>query len=93
MSVYDQIAEKIISRQEAIIGPVAVEQASHVSGLTLDWDHKDVRVEGDGSNVINELVKVYRELFGQMSVEVCKEAAAPLLTQLPAGQELPEALR
>ncbi len=93
MTLYDQIAQKIISRQEAIIGPVALEQAAHINGLKLDWDKKDVSIEGDGGRVINELVESYKELFGQMSVEVCKEAASSLLSQLPAGQELPEALR
>lgn len=91
--IYSQIVEKIIKRQETIIGPVAIEQANRVSGLKLDWEHKDIKIEGDEIKVISDLVEAYKELFGQMSVEVCKEAAAPLLNQLPAGKILPEALR
>lgn len=93
MSVYSQIAEKIIQRQEAIIGPVAIEQASRVSGLNVDWSKHQVEIQGDEAQVIGELVEAYKELFGQMSVEVCREAAASLVGQLPAGRELPEALR
>jgi hypothetical protein len=93
MTLYAQIAQNIIQRQEAIIGPVAVEQAKRVHGLKLDWDNKDVAIDGDEVLVISELVEAYKELFGQMSVEVCREAAAPLLSQLPTGKELPEALR
>jgi predicted Zn-dependent protease len=92
MDVYSQIAVKIIKSQENIIGPVAAEQANRVPHIKVDWPNKKVSISGDGVQAIDALVQVYQELFGQISVEVSKEAAASLVGQLPAGK-LPEALK
>ncbi len=92
MDVYEQIAVKIIAGQETIIGPVAVEQAQQVRGLDVQWAKHEVSIGSDGAGVINELVAKYKALFGQISVEVCKEATAALVRQL-APDEVPEALR
>ncbi len=92
MDVFAQIAAKIIEQQEAIIGPVAVEQAKKVAGLKIDWPNKQVTVSGDETAVIDKLVAQYKELFGQISVEVCKEAASKLLPQVPAN-EVPKTLQ
>ncbi|HSW37433.1 MAG TPA: hypothetical protein VLG37_03640 [Candidatus Saccharimonadales bacterium] len=93
MDVYEQIVVKIIESQEAIIGPVAVEQAQRVAGLKVgDWKKHEISLSGDESDVIDKLVEVYKQLFGQISVEVSKEAAASLIGQLPAN-DLPEALK
>jgi hypothetical protein len=92
MDVYAQIAVKIIKSQEAIIGPVAAEQAQRVPNLKVNWENKEIAIEGDEAKAIDALVEVYKELFGQISVEVSKEAASSLVGQLPAGQ-LPEALK
>ena len=92
MDVYAQIAVKIIKSQEDIIGPVAAEQAKRVAQLKINWDKQQVDISGDAPHAIDALVKVYQELFGQISVEVSKEAAASLVGQLPAGK-LPEALK
>lgn len=92
MDVYGQMVVKIIQAQEAIIGPVAVEQAGRVNGLKLDWEKKEATVSGDEEAVVDNLVDVFKELFGQISVEVSKEAAASLTKQLDAD-EVPEALK
>lgn len=92
MDVYAQIAVKIIQSQEDIIGPVAAEQAKRVPNLKVDWASQKVSIVGDSVKVIDDLVRVYQELFGQISVEVSKEAAASLVGQLSAGR-LPEALK
>jgi hypothetical protein len=92
MSVHTQIVEKIIKAQELIIGPVAVEQAQQISGLQLDWVQHKVVIQGDESKVVDSLIESYKQLFGQISVEVSKEAASSLINQLPAG-ELPKALK
>lgn len=92
MDIFAQIAQNIIEKQEAIIGPVAVEQAEHVPNLEVDWQKRQVAISGNGKAAINNLVRSYQALFGQISVEVSKEAAAKLLNQLPSEQ-LPEALR
>lgn len=92
MDVYEQIIIKIIKSQEAIIGPVAAEQAQRVPHLKVDWTNKKVAIDGDEAKVVDSLVQVYQELFGQISVEVSKEAAASLIGQLPSGK-LPEVLK
>ncbi len=92
MDVYSQIAVKIIQAQEAIIGPVAIEQAEQVPNLTINWSAHTAEVKGNEPKVIDNLIGVYKELFGQISVEVSKESSAALLSQLPANG-LPEALK
>jgi len=87
MDVYAQIATKIIEQQQNIIGPVAIEQAKTVSGLKVDWDKHQVTVSGNQQSVIDKLVDQYKELFGKISVEVCKEAASKLISQLPADKQ------
>lgn len=90
--VYAQMAAKIIAGQEAIIGPVAVEQAQQVKGLAVDWPKHEVTITGEKVTVIEDLIAKYRDLFGQISVEVSKQAAAPLMNQLPSNA-LPETLK
>lgn len=91
-ALFDQMAEKIIEQQEAIIGPVAVERAKLVSGLTIDWPKHDVDVAGNPQEAIDKLVEQYRELFGQIAVETCKEAAARYVSQL-SPEQLPSSLK
>jgi len=92
MDIYAQIVESIIRHQEAIIGPVAVEQAQHVTGLQIDWGHHQVTVVGDPVHAIDNLVQSYKQLFGQISVEVSKEAASSLLGRLHPDR-LPQTLK
>lgn len=91
-ALFDQIAEKIIEQQEAIIGPVAIEQAKRVKELKIDWPKHDVDISGSPQAAIDELVAQYKELFGQIAVETCKEAVARYVNQLPAEQQ-PKSLR
>ena len=92
MDVYAQIIESIIRHQEAIIGPVAIEQAEHVAGLEVDWPQHQVAISGDPVTVIDNLVQSYKNLFGQISVEVSKEAAGSLLARLETNA-LPQTLK
>ena len=93
MDPYAQIAEKIIERQESIIGPVAIEQASQVNGLRVDWKARKVSITAqDQAHTIDQLVEVYEQLFGKISVEVSKEAAHQLMAQLKPEQ-LPASLK
>lgn len=82
--IYSQIAIKIIAGQEAIIGPVAIEQAQRVPHMKIDWSKHEVDIDGNKVAVIEDLINRYKDLFGQISVEVSKQAAASLMTQLPA---------
>lgn len=92
MDIYAQIAEKIIEHQETIIGPVAIEQAKKVSGMTVDWGNHVITISGDQKTALDELVEQYKNLFGQISVEVSREAAAKPLAELTLEQR-PESLR
>ncbi len=87
MDLYAQMAEKIIKAQEGIIGPVAVEQAGKVSGLKVDWTKRDIQFSGSKKDVLEKLVEQYKTLFGQASVEMCKDAFRSLSvpkTDLPS---------
>ncbi len=91
-ALFDQIAEKIIEQQEAVIGPLAVEQAKKVHELKINWPQHEVDVSGNPQKAIDELVNQYKELFGQLAVETCKEAVSRFLSQLPSG-EVPKSLQ
>ncbi|MBI2009391.1 hypothetical protein HYS84_03190 [Candidatus Saccharibacteria bacterium] len=92
MDVYEQAAEKIIEEQANIIGPLALEQAQKVSGLQVDKSSHRVSFNGDKTTILDHLVGQYKDIFGQTSVEVCKEAARSFLAKLPS-QEVPSLLR
>ena len=91
-NIFGQMVEKIIEHQEAIIGPVAIEQAKHVKELKVDWANHSVGVSGNPQKAVDELVAQYKELFGQIAVETCKEAAASALAKL-SGEQVPTSLR
>jgi hypothetical protein len=88
MSIYDQIAIKIIKEQELLMGPVAWDQASKVSGLKIaDKQKGSVLVqENDGIAVIDKLVDRFENLFGRAGREVCKEAVGALVADLDPSQ-------
>ena len=85
--LFDQIAEKIIEQQEAVIGPIAVDQARKVSELTINWANHKVDISGNPQNAIDALVEQYKELFGQIAVQACKDAAIRYISQLPLEQQ------
>jgi len=80
MQEYLTIAEAIIRHQESIVGPIAWSEAQKVTGIKVN--NTQVAVEGDGKNVLQNLVEQYKTLFGQASVEACKDAVRPLLPQM-----------
>ncbi|HUD07077.1 MAG TPA: hypothetical protein VMR34_04270 [Candidatus Saccharimonadales bacterium] len=84
--VFDQIAEKIIEQQEAIIGPIAVEQAKKVPAIKLDWAQHGVDINGDPQKAIDDLIQQFKELFGQIAVETCREAVSKILPLLPSDK-------
>ena len=88
----EQAAAKIIKEQENIIGPLAMEQAQKVNGLQIDKASYKVNFSGDKVDGLQKLVEQYMKLFGQTSVEVCKDAASSFLSKLPAN-EVPSLLR
>ncbi len=92
MDIFAKIVVKIIEQQEGIIGPIALEQAKKVDGLSVNWNEREVELSGDEKEVVNHLVSQYEHLFGRASVEVCREAVKEMLADLPADKR-PEALQ
>lgn len=85
--IFKKLAEKIIKEQEAIIGPVAWEQASKVPGLKVNPSKNEVDIEGQNpKEIIEQLVKQYQNLFGLTSVEVCKHAVKDIVANTPHDQ-------
>jgi hypothetical protein len=88
----EHIAQQIIKEQELVIGPLAWNEAAKVTGLSVDPVTKNVLlIDADQKAVIDRLVAQYERLFGGASREVCREAAAGLLTSLPKS-DIPASL-
>ncbi len=81
-----QLAQKIIKEQENVIGPIALEQAKKVPGLTINWDKHEVSLSGNEKDILDQLVNSYKHLFGQASVEVCRDAIKGLLKSIPVDK-------
>lgn len=92
MDIFAEMVEKIIEEQEGIVGPVALEQAEKVDGLTVDWSKHNVAINGNKTDVLEHLVEQYRHLFGQASVEVCKDAVRGIIGKIPK-EEVPALLQ
>lgn len=92
MDIFDQIAQRIVADQQLIIGPLAVEEAKRVKGLSFDTKTNELFISGDKKKSIDELISRYEQLFGQASIEVCRDAAAPLIPQLKSD-EIPTLLQ
>lgn len=88
----EKMAAKIISDQAVVIGPLAWEEAKKVLGLAVDIQQHAVHVEGNAREVLEKLVAQYEQLFGQASVEVCRDAVRPLLSQV-SQDEIPAVLK
>lgn len=83
MDIFGRMAEKIITEQESIIGPIALEQAKKVNGLNIDWVKHEVNMNGDQKDILEKLIEQYQNLFGKASVEVCRDAVKELIGELP----------
>lgn len=91
MDIYAEIVDRIIKEQQSIIGPLALEQARKVEGLSV-LDGNRVRVQGNGKEVLEHLVSQYEKFFGKASIEVCKDALTPIKDKL-TSVDLPEVLK
>jgi molybdopterin converting factor small subunit len=86
MDIFGQLTEKIIKEQEELIGPIALEQAQKVPGLFVDMQKHEITFTGNKTDIVEKLVEKYKELFGQASVEVCKDAVRSILSKVPKEQ-------
>lgn len=95
MSVYNDIALKIIKEQEFLLGPIAWLEAGKVTGLkVIDRKNGMIAIDpnADNSQLIDDLVERFEALFGRTGREVCKGAVGALIAKLePAA--IPSALR
>jgi hypothetical protein len=92
MDKYLQAISSIIQEQELIVGKtVALWQAKKVPMLEVQ-DSGQIILKGDPKEALQSLVQQYSELFGQASIEVCKEAIRKSTTPL-ANEELPDILK
>ena len=82
----------IIDEQEKLIGPIAYQQAATVPGLTVSKSNHTASISGDAPEVLTELIERYKSFFGNVAVDVCKEAVSNLKFSLPPEQ-LPAVLR
>lgn len=90
MDPFARAASRIIIEQQSIIGPIALEQAKKVVGLQLAG--VEVQITGNKKEVLGNLVKQFAKLFGQASIEVCKEAFQTVADKIPSS-EVPEVLK
>ena len=86
-----QAASRIIKEQQAIIGPMALDQAKKVAGFTI-VSADDVKVTGDKKKALEGLVKQFEKLFGKASVQVCKDAFEPYSEKI-AQTDIPDILK
>jgi hypothetical protein len=91
MSALDAIAEKIITEQELVIGPLAWTEARKVQGLQIDAS-RHVTLSAQPMETVDRLVAQYERLFGKASEEVCRQAVKNLLASLQPT-EIPLSLR
>lgn len=91
MNIHSNIARAIINAQTSVIGPIAVEQAKSVKGISFS-NINDIKLKGNGKSILEELVSVYSNFFGQASVEVCKDAIREMNPPVPL-EDLPDNLR
>lgn len=91
MDPFVMAVSRIIKEQQSIIGPVALDQAKKVAGLQVGGVD-DVKITGNKKEVLEGLVNQYAKLFGQASVEVCKEAFSPVSDKFKPA-EVPDILK
>lgn len=91
MDPYVEGISRIIKEQQSIIGPIAIDQANKVTGLSVGGED-DVKITGNRKEVLTNLVNQYAKLFGRASVEICKEAFALYIDKIPVT-DIPDILK
>ncbi len=85
------VVGRIIKEQQAIIGPVAIDQAKKVAGLNV-VNIDEIKITGNTKQVLGDLVNQYAKLFGRTSIEVCREAFSNVSDKIPTEQ-VPDILK
>ena len=79
------VVRAIIHYQEMVLGPLAMDQAKKVHGIHIGASGEITAVFKSGyeKKLLAELVSKYESLFGQASVEVCKDAVREEIPDFP----------
>lgn len=88
---YKKVIERIIARQEELVGSLAILKAKSVSGLTVDDQGKVIAIFGDAPIIIHNLLLRYEEVAGKVATMVSKMAITDLRKEYP-GLDLPPKL-
>lgn len=88
------VVKSIVEHQQLVIGPLAVEQANKVAGISISYGaNLQVKVTGsDTEKILTELVSQYEQLFGRASVEVCRDAVKEIKPKVDSAV-LPQILQ
>jgi len=92
MDKFSKLLGTIIAEQENIIGPIAIEQAKKVTGLNINWPEKKVIINGDKKTILESLINRYKNIFGQASVEVCREILHSMAADI-SKEQIPSILQ
>ena len=91
MDPFLEAVSRIIKEQQSIIGPIAIDQANKVTGLSVGGV-EDIKITGSKKDVLGNLVDQYSKLFGRASIEVCREAFQPFSDKIPTT-DVPDILK
>jgi hypothetical protein len=91
VTVYSVIATHILKEQLSVIGPLAFDQAKMVSGVMID-NGNIINIKGNGKEVLTNLVMQFEKLFGQASIEACKDAVKEAGVTI-SDKDLPDILK
>lgn len=86
------LVKSIVTGQKVIIGQMAIDQANQVPGLKVSPNLETITINGDSNEILHGLVNQYKQLFGQASVEACKDSIKEILPKISAG-DIPDFLR
>lgn len=94
MKAYSDMVKRIIEEQSFIIGPIAWQEAKKIDGLDVDPEAKvaEIRTGVEEKKVLDMLVEQYTKLFGEASLEVCKNAVGDILATMPV-EKIPSQLK
>lgn len=87
---YIDLIKRIIQGQEQVIGPLAAINAKKVLGLHILG--QEITTEGNGKQILEDLVNQYAKLFGKASIELCRESILPILDKI-SPNDIPEILK
>lgn len=91
--LFNQILVEIIKRQERIAGHLAWEQVRRVENIIVnDEATVNVSINGNPKQTIDQLVYNFKNLFGDIAVDVSKSAVRYLTAELPSDQ-VPDSLK